>query len=281
MLRASSTRSTCFRLTGLLAAFLIQAPASAELLGEDDLSDVVRKPAIGLYKGYAEFKMAHYAEAHQIWTALAERGMGEAWFNLGILAEDGLGEPKDGLEARRRYEKAALAGSRNAALRLGTSLQTNRLGPVDMDGARRWLKAAVDLGDDEAAAQLAILDGTAAKPVSARDRRLAAARRMEADGSLPDALLAYRAIADAGDPRGLTRLAWLYEAGRGVPRNLAEAARLFRQAAEAGDPEGQYALSVMFDTGAGQPHDSEQALRWLRAAAAGGYPPAIEALKAR
>jgi uncharacterized protein len=281
MLRASSTRSTCFRLTGLLAAFLIQAPASAELLGEDDLSDVVRKPAIGLYKGYAEFKMAHYAEAHQIWTALAERGMGEAWFNLGILAEDGLGEPKDGLEARRRYEKAALAGSRNAALRLGTSLQTNRLGPVDMDGARRWLKAAVDLGDDEAAAQLAILDGTAAKPVSARDRRLAAARRMEADGSLPDALLAYRAIADAGDPRGLTRLAWLYEAGRGVPRNLAEAARLFRQAAEAGDPEGQYALSVMFDTGAGQPHDSEQALRWLRTAAAGGYPPAIEALKAR
>jgi uncharacterized protein len=281
MLRASITRSACFRLTGLLAAILIQAPASAELLGEDDLSDVVRKPAIGLYKGYAEFKMAHYAEAHQIWTALAERGMGEAWFNLGILAEDGLGEPKDGLEARRRYEKAALAGSRNAALRLGTSLQTNRLGPVDMDGARRWLKAAVDLGDDEAAAQLAILDGTAAKPVSARDRRLAAARRMEADGSLPDALLAYRAIADAGDPRGLTRLAWLYEAGRGVPRNLAEAARLFRQAAEAGDPEGQYALSVMFDTGAGQPHDSEQALRWLRTAAAGGYPPAIEALKAR
>jgi uncharacterized protein len=242
---------------------------------------VVRKPAIGLYKGYAEFKMAHYAEAQQIWTALAERGMGEAWFNLGILAEDGLGEPKDGQEARRRYEKAALAGSRNAALRLGTSLQTNRLGPVDMDGARRWLKVAVELGDDEAAAQLAVLDGTTAKPVSARDRQLAQARRMEADGSLPDALLAYRAIADAGDPRGLTRLAWLYEAGRGVPRNLAEAARLFRQAAEAGDPEGQYALSVMFDTGAGQPHDSEQALRWLRAAAAGGYPPAIEALKAR
>jgi len=281
MLRASSSRSVCLRLAALSAAFLIQAPANAELLGEDELSDVVRKPAIGLYKGYAEFKMAHYAEAHQIWTALAERGMGEAWFNLGILAEDGLGEPKDGLEARRRYEKAALAGSRNAALRLGTSLQTSRLGPVDMEGARRWLKAAVALGDDEAAAQLAILDGTAAKPVSARDRRLAEARRMEADGSLPDALLAYRAIADAGDPRGLTRLGWLHEAGRGVPRNLAEAARLFRQAAEAGEPEGQYALSVMFDTGAGQPHDPEQALRWLRASAAGGYPPAIDALKAR
>ena len=45
------------------------APAQAALLGEDDLADVVRKPAIGLYKGYAEFKMAHYAEARQIWMA--------------------------------------------------------------------------------------------------------------------------------------------------------------------------------------------------------------------
>ncbi|WP_347248662.1 tetratricopeptide repeat protein [Zoogloea sp.] len=257
------------------------APAQAALLGEDDLADVVRKPAIGLYKGYAEFKMAHYAEARQIWMALAERGMGEAWFNLGILAEDGLGEARDGAEARRRYEKAALAGSRNAALHLGIALQTDRFGAADKEGARRWLKLAADMGDDEAATQLAVLDGSAARPVSARDRRLAQARRLEADGSLPEALAAYRALADAGDPRGLTRLAWLYEAGRGVARNLDEAARLFREAAEAGEPEAQYALSVMLDTGAGQAKDAQQALRWLRASAAGHHPPAVEALKAR
>lgn len=255
--------------------------AQAELLDEDELAEVVRKPAIGLYKGYAEFKMAHYAEARQIWRALADKGMGEAWFNLGILAEDGLGEAKDGPEARRRYEKAALAGSRNAALRLGTSLQTSRLGAPDPAGARHWLQVAVDLGDDEAAVQLAVLDGPAARPVSAADKRLAQARRLEADGSLPDAVGAYRAIADAGDPRGLTRLAWLYEAGRGVPRNLDKAARLFRQAAEAGEPEGQYALSVMLDTGAGQARNPDEALRWLKASAAGRYPPAVEALKVR
>lgn len=269
----------------LLALALCAAAGSqlahAELLDDDELAEVVRKPAIGLYKGYAEFKMAHYAEARQIWTALADKGMGEAWFNLGILAEDGLGEPKDGAEARRRYEKAALAGSRNAALRLGTSLQTSRLGAPDPAGARHWLQVATDLGDDEAAAQLAVLDGPAARPVSAADKRLAQARRLEADGSLPDAVSAYRAIGDAGDPRGLTRLAWLYEAGRGVPRNLDEAARLFRQAAEAGEPEGQYALSVMLDTGAGQARNPDEALRWLKASAAGRYPPAVEALKAR
>ena len=207
--------------------------------------------------------------------------MGEAWFNLGILAEDGLGEARDGAEARRRYEKAALAGSRNAALRLGIALQTDRFGASDTGAARRWLKLAADMGDEEAATQLAVLEGTAERQVSARDRRLAQARRLEADGSLPDALTAYRALADAGDPSGLTLLAWLHEAGRGVPRNLDEAARLFREAAEAGEPEAQYALSVMLDTGAGQAKDPQQALRWLRASAAGRHPPAVEALKAR
>ncbi|MBN8284983.1 tetratricopeptide repeat protein [Zoogloea sp.] len=266
---------------GLVVVVSAPGAAQAALLGEDDLAEVVRKPAIGLYKGYAEFKMAHYAEARQIWMALAERGMGEAWFNLGILAEDGLGEARDGAEARRRYEKAALAGSRNAALRLGIALQTDRFGVLDKEGARRWLKLAADMGDDEAATQLAVLDGAAARPVSARDGRLAQARRLEADGSLPEALAAYRALADAGDPRGLTRLAWLHEAGRGVPRDLDEAARLFREAAEAGEPEAQYALSVMLDTGAGQAKDPQQALRWLRASAAGRHPPAVEALKAR
>jgi TPR repeat protein len=270
--------STIFRCLPLLAACLA-LPAQAELLDEAEIAEVLRKPNIGLYKGYAEFKMAHYAEAKQIWTALAERGVGEAWFNLGILAEDGLGEPKDAAEARRRYEKGAEAGSRNSALQLAALLQGNRLGAPDLAAARHWLKRAAELGDEGAAAQLAALDGKA--DVKPADSRLAEARRLEADGKLPEATAAYRAIAEAGDARGLTRLAWLHEAGRGVPRSLDEAARLFRQAAEAGEAEGQYALSVMLDTGAGQAKNPEEALRWLRASAASGYQPAVEALKAR
>lgn len=277
-------RPSFVRIAGVaLAVSCIFVPlrAGAELLGDDELAEVVRKPSIGLYKGYAEFKMAHYAEAQQIWTALAQRGMGEAWFNLGILAEDGLGEARDPVQARLRYERAALAGSRNAALRLGTSLQSSRFGPPDPQAARRWLQLAADLGDEEARSQLAVLDGVASRPTSLADRRLAEARRLEADGNPADAAPAYRRLAEAGDPRGLTRLAWLHEAGRGVPRDLAEAARLFRQAATAGEPEAQYALSVMLETGVGQPRDPAEALRWLRASAASSYPSAVEALKVR
>lgn len=273
-------RIAVFRVLPLLAAFFI-LPAQAELLDEAEIAEVVRKPNIGLYKGYAEFKMAHYAEAKQIWTALAERGVGEAWFNLGILAEDGLGEAKDPAEARRRYQKGAEAGSRNSALQLAVLLQSNRLGAPDLAAARHWLKRAAELGDEGAAAQLAALDGKSDRPLGAADSRLADARRLEADGKLPEAIAAYRAVAEAGDARGLTRLAWLHEAGRGVPRNLDEAARLFRKAADAGEAEGQYALSVMLDTGAGQARNPEEALHWLRASAASGYQPAVEALKAR
>lgn len=254
-------------------------PISAFALTEADIDEAIRKPSWGLYKGYAEFKMAHYADAKRIWTALAERGNGEAWFNLGILAEDGLGEPQNPHEARRLYENGAQAGSRNSALRLGLLLQGGKLGQRDIDGARHWLKVAADAGDQEAATHLAALNDP--QGGSIRDRELAEARRFEAEGRHADAAAMYRKLADFGDVRGVTRLAWAYEAGRGVQRNLAEAARLFRVAAEQGEAEAQYALSVMLETGAGQTRNTDEALRWLRASAGKNYPPAVQALQAR
>ncbi|EGK71414.1 Sel1 domain protein repeat-containing protein [Methyloversatilis universalis FAM5] len=267
-------------LPSLLAVVALGLPFAALAVTDEDIAEAVQKPSWGLYKGYAEFKMAHYADAKRIWSALAERGNGEAWFNLGILAEDGLGEPRDAHAARRLYENGAEAGSRNAALRLGLLLQGGKLGQRDLDGARRWLKVAADKGDAEAATHLAALDDPQGGG-SVRDRELAEARRFEAEGRHADAAAMYRKLADFGDVRGVTRLAWAYEAGRGVERNLAEAARLFRVAAEQGDAEAQYALSVMLDTGAGQVRNGDEALRWLRASAGQNYPPAIQALQAR
>ncbi len=85
-------------------------------------------------------------------------------------------------------------------------------------------------------------------------------------------------LAEQGDRSAQTRLAWMYEAGRGVPRNLDEAARRFTAAAEAGDPEAQYALAVMFRTGKGKERDLAQSEAWLRHAAGQNYPAAVSAL---
>jgi hypothetical protein len=99
-------------------------------------------------------------------------------------------------------------------------------------------------------------------------------------GKHVEAAAIYRSLADAGDVTAQTRLAWMFEAGRGVERNLDEAARLFMKSAQAGDAEAQYAIAVMYRTGKGQPKDREQSLGWLKRAAEQRYPAAVAALAA-
>jgi TPR repeat protein len=73
----------------------------------------------------------------------------------------------------------------------------------------------------------------------------------------------------------------MYEAGRGLPQDLSEAARRFEIAANAGQAEAQYALAVMYLTGRGKTRDEEMSMRWLKSAAAQDYPSALAAQHSR
>ena len=113
--------------------------ASAQPLDESELADLAARPSIGLYKAYAEFKMARYDSARSIWEALAEKGVAEAWFHLGILAEDGLGEARDPGAALARYRRAAEAGSAKAQYRLGLLyLKAGRSSQTANERATGW-----------------------------------------------------------------------------------------------------------------------------------------------
>lgn len=147
-------RRTCVAVALLFQFGLAQALDEAELVA------LVERPSIGLYKAYAEFKMADYDSARRIWQALAERDVAEAWFNLGILAEDGLGEPKDAELALARYRRGAEAGSVKAQYRLGLLHLDGRLTAVDTDQARHWFAAAAAAGDAEAVRRLEALEVT-------------------------------------------------------------------------------------------------------------------------
>lgn len=116
------------------------------------MDEVLRRPAWGLYQGYAQYKMAHYAQARAIWQLLADRGTAEAWFHLGTLAEDGRGEPANPIEARRRYEHGASGGSSKALWRLGLMLQTTTaaLGSADPACALACLEQLDRDGDVDA-----------------------------------------------------------------------------------------------------------------------------------
>ena len=64
----------------------------------------------------------------------------------------------------------------------------------------------------------------------------------------------------------------MYELGRGVPQDDAEAVKWYRKATEQGHAEAQYILGVMYAEGRqGVPQDYAEAVKWWRKAALQGY----------
>lgn len=269
------------RTAATIAALLLILPmtmSASSALADNELSaaevaDIAAQPSMGLYKAYAEFKMARYGDARRIWQALADRGVAEAWFNLGILAEDGLGEPSNGRLALEHYARGAAGGSVKAQYRLALLHIEGSIVQPDRQIAEQWLDAAARGGHVDAARQLEVLRGG----VDVDD--YLAIRLIESEGRTEEAADAYRRLSEQGNMRARTRLAWMYETGRGVPRDLAQAAQLFESAATRGDAEAQFALSVMLRTGAGRPRDDAAAQAWLVDSASAGYPEAVAALR--
>ncbi|MCA1978499.1 MAG: hypothetical protein LDL19_04615 [Thiobacillus sp.] len=89
----------------------------------------------------------------------------------------------------------------------------------------------------------------------------------------------YRRGVAAGESRAQYRLARLYQSGSAaLPRDLAQSAALYRLAAGQGHPDAQLALSDMLTSGQGVPRDEAAALIWLERAAQSGAPDALHRL---
>ena len=80
----------------------------------------------------------------------------------------------------------------------------------------------------------------------------------------------YRRAADQGVAYAQYNLGLMYLKGRGVPKNDAEAVKWFRRAADQGYAEAQLNLGVMFANGEGVPENYVEAYRWWILAAAAG-----------
>jgi TPR repeat protein len=75
-------------------------------------------------------------------------------------------------------------------------------------------------------------------------------------------------LAEQGDPAAQAYLGFMFETGRGVPRNYTEAAMWYRRSAEQGDSLAQYSLGLLYDKGQGVPQDIVEANKWLNLSAA-------------
>jgi len=252
-----------------LMIFLSLSPSQA-FAGEAERSPNVMTR---LFAAYAKFKMADYGGARKIWEKLGESGAGEALFNLAILYEDGLGVKINPDYALMLYRRAGAAGSRSAQYRLGQLLLSGEKTPRNEVEAIHWLEHAAKQGDEDAAALVAKLEGSTA-PIS-----IDPAEQAFNVGDYAQAAFLWRQRAVNGDDNARTRLAWLYEAGLGVGRDLTKAAELFGLSAHAGDAEAQYALAILLRTGSGIGIDKEQSMLWLEKAAAQGHSSAKAALE--
>ncbi|TCK05852.1 hypothetical protein CLV83_2786 [Marinobacterium mangrovicola] len=257
----------------LMALFCMPLAQAAEVTELPD-DFYAAQPTVQLFKAYAEFKMANYEIAQQMWLSIDGSARAEARFNLGILYDDGLGVEADLHRALAYYREAALAGSRSASYRLGLLYLRDPRMATDIDEARYWLSRAALDGDADAAK---LLQGMTDNSTTGDGMQKAEALLL--DGESRQAVELLTQLAQQGDPAAINRLAWIYESGVHVEKDLNRAAELFLQAAELGDASSQYALGVMLMTGAGMSKDGDKAKRWLKQAAGQGHVSAKRALR--
>ena len=81
----------------------------------------------------------------------------------------------------------------------------------------------------------------------------------------------WRKKAEAGDANAQFNLGLMYENGRGVPKDDAEALKWWRKAADQGFAEAQYNLGLLYYNGEGVPKDLVQAHVWWNIAGAKGH----------
>ena len=78
-------------------------------------------------------------------------------------------------------------------------------------------------------------------------------------------------LAEQGDATAQYNLGNMYDSGRVVPENDAEAVRWYRLAAEQGDAASQNNLGFMYARGEGVPENDAEAVKWYRLAAEQGH----------
>ena len=186
------------------------------------------------------------AQAADWYARAASLGSVPAMFNLGVLYDIGRGVGRDPAQAAQWYERAAQQGYARAEYNLALMLQDGPGIPRDRKRAQYWFWRAAGHGVTAARSHLA---GYAAPAKSALPRR-AESPAMESFQQAQLALLSrkpedigraaalFRVAAEHNSPLAAYDLAYCYENGIGVPRNVDEALRWYRQAASRARDEG-------------------------------------------
>ncbi|MGD9538137.1 MAG: peptidoglycan-binding protein [Alphaproteobacteria bacterium] len=97
-------------------------------------------------RGVAAYNEGDYPAAFAAFRSAAERGMGDAQFNLGLMYANGQGTAQDHGEALYWWRKAAAQGVADAQNNLGMMYENGLGVPPDYGEAVRWYREAAEQG---------------------------------------------------------------------------------------------------------------------------------------
>ena len=196
----------------------------------------------------------NYTAAVDNYQLAVKQGSTIGRYNLGLIYEDGKGQPVDESKAVGLYQAAADEGSSSAMMQLAGLYFKGIHGERDEDKAIALYKKAADLGNREANYQLGLLSETGVG--------------MALD--FPSALKFYQRAADLGDEKASLAMARMYQFGLGVPKDITHASEIYRQLAANSNAFAQYQLAVLcYDGSLGQVR-ADEGKKWLVAASANG-----------
>jgi TPR repeat protein len=157
--------------------------------------------------GLIAYEQGDYATALREWTPLAEQGIPEAQFKLGILYDQGLGVAPNVTDALQWYRRAAEQGYAAAQYNLGIHYLLGTGVTQDDAEAARWLSQAAEQGIPLAQFQLGLL--------------FSQGRGVPRNQAI--AIRWFREVAMRGDPEAQYQLGLLYSQGQGLPVDYVEA----------------------------------------------------------
>ncbi len=117
-----------------------------------------------------------------------------------------------------------------------------------------------------------------AEEVAETDRRIDEILTSLNEPEEPEHIRQLRDAAESGDAKAQNKLGYLYDTGRELPQNDAEAVRWYRRAAAQNHAMALYNLANHYLSGRGVPQDTEEAIKWYRLAADRDVLPAMNNL---
>ena len=213
------------------------------------ISGKTAEELMDLYFGFVDYEIGEIPEedtekAFTYLKAASDKGLPEAWAELGACYFAGLGVAPDEAKAQDLLEKAALKNIANAQMNLYVLMRDRAQTDEEKKNALYWLNQAIENNVPSALFETGTLYY----------------HGMIYEQNFKKAFEYFTKAADAGSSEALSMLGAMYQQGQGVDQDLKKAADYFAKAAELGSITGLYNLGNAYMGGLGIEQDYEEAM---------------------